>query len=535
MPFLDFTAQLTTLFKNLTPGKRITLVFLVMVTVLGFVFLISWSGNPDFQILYSNLSPEDAGNIVLKLKEERIPYKISFNGNSILIPEERIYEIRLQLASQGLPQGGGVGFEVFDNTKLGMTEFVQNVNYQRALQGELARTINGLIEIESSRVHIVMPSKSLFIDEEEPATASVVLKLRPGRFLNKDQIQGVIHLVSSSVSGLKPEDVMIVDNYGKMLSGVKGTSLLGQFTSDQLELQDKIEQGLEKRITTMLEAVLGNEKAIVRVSCLLDFKRLEKTEERYDPANIVVRSEQIFNENSKGTGLTSMGIPGVESNLAEETKPTEIGSSNSGFQKQDKTVNYEIGKVTSHIVEPVGKVERISVAVMVDGIYKMIKGKDGREERKYFSRGQEEMEKLENLVKTAVSFDASRGDNVEVMNAPFESTKVLPEDQRGKGTGSEGLSWTTYLKYLKPIIKAGFLVTFLLLSFIFVVRPVVAWITTSPGRSELLTQLPKTVSEIEKEYGGEVKSLPFRDRASDIIRNNREGSVQLMKDWLKGS
>ncbi|MBW1701924.1 MAG: flagellar M-ring protein FliF, partial [Deltaproteobacteria bacterium] len=360
MPVSEFSIQFKTLLKNLTPGKKVALLALVVGTLIGFALLMTWAGRPDFQLLYSNLPPEDAGAILAKLKDQKIPYQISSNGSSVLIPSEQVYEVRLELASQGLPQGSGVGFEIFDNTKLGMTEFVQNVNYQRACQGELSRTINVFAEVESSRVHIVMPSKSLFIEEEEPAKASVVLKLRPGRRLSKDQVQGIVHLVSASISGLNPENVTIVDNYGKMLAGFKKISTIGQVSSDQFEFQEKMGLSLEKKAKTMLETALGPGKAIVRVSCCLDFMRHEKTEERYQPDNKVVRSEQLLSEASNRTEKVPIGIPGATSNMSEGNTKSAIAGSNPGFNKQDRTVNYEIGKVTSHTVEPVGKLNRLS-------------------------------------------------------------------------------------------------------------------------------------------------------------------------------
>ncbi|RLC30325.1 MAG: flagellar M-ring protein FliF, partial [Deltaproteobacteria bacterium] len=199
--------QIKSLFKSLGTARLIGLTAVVGSTVAALIFLVVWSGAPDFQLLYANLTMEDAGDIVARLKEQKIPYQVSSNGKAILVPGKNLYEVRLSLAKEGLPQGSGVGFEIFDNTKLGMTEFVQNVNYQRALQGELSRTINGLDEVESSRVHIVMPAKSLFIEDEEQPTASVVLKLRRGRRLSDDQIRGIVHLVSSSISQLTPENV----------------------------------------------------------------------------------------------------------------------------------------------------------------------------------------------------------------------------------------------------------------------------------------------------------------------------------------
>ena len=421
----EFPSQVKDLLKNLTISKLLILFLVIGGTVAAFVFMIVWSTRGDMHVLYSNLTPEDAGAIMTRLKEQKVPYRISGTGNSVLIPRDQVYETRLELAAEGLPQGGSIGFEIFDNTKLGMTEFVQNVNYQRALQGELARTINGFNEVESCRVHIVMPAKSLFAEQEEPATSSVVLKLRSGRWLTNDQIQGIVHLVSSSVSGLNPENVTVVDNYGKMLAGYEEESELGRFSSDQLQFQEKVERNLEHRIKTMLEKVLGPERAVVRLACAMNFKRYEKTEEVYDPDTRVVRSEQLVNENSAGWETVPVGIPGVVSNVAGVSAMPETINPPTGYQKQDKTINYEISKVTSHTVEPVGKIERVSVAVMVDGTYKNVENADGKMELQYAPRSEAEMTKLISIVKSAVDFDAERGDNVEVVNIPFESSPHL--------------------------------------------------------------------------------------------------------------
>lgn len=533
MPSNDFATQLKTLFKNFSAGKKIALFTLVTGTIIGLVLLINWAGKPDFHVLYSNLAPEDAGAILDQLKDKKVPYEITSNGRSILIPTERIYETRLELASQGLPQGSGVGFEIFDNTKLGMTEFVQNVNYQRAVQGELARTINSFTEIENSRVHIVMPAKSLFIEEQEPATASVVLKIRHGRRLNEAQVQGITHLVSSSVSGLSPENVTIVDSHGKMLTGHKSSSIIGQASSDQLEYQQKIEKNLEDRITTMLEATLGPDKAVARVSCLLDFTKLETTEEKYQPDNQVIRSEQVLNETSTGQSTVPIGVPGVVSNLSENKTGSSETAKTPTFQKQDRTVNYEIGKVISRTVQPVGTIKRLTVAVIINGTYKIVDEGKKTEELKYFPRTQEEMAKFEGIVKRAVNFDASKGDEIEIVNIPFETAKLPFSDTEEEIIES---GWLSLLKEYSSYIKYGFLVMFALFSFIFIVRPLIQWFTTSSVSDfGLLNQLPKTVDEVERGYGGELNSLPFKNKALQMIENEKERSAEVMQDWLKST
>ncbi|MGD8801507.1 MAG: flagellar basal-body MS-ring/collar protein FliF, partial [Desulfobacterales bacterium] len=467
MNFRQILSQLQNLFKSISPAKRIVLLTVAVGSVAGFVFLMNWAAKPEFHPLYSHLDASDAGVIISRLKDEKIPYRLSANGSTILIPQELIYETRMDLASEGLPQGGSMGFELFDNTKLGMTEFAQNVNYQRALQGELVRSINGFEEVESCRVHIVMPEKSLFAKDEESASASVVLKLKHGKWLSQQQVQGIVHLVSSSVSRLMPENVTVVDNSGRLLTGRNDSTGISTLNSDQLDHQLKVERKLETRVLSMLEKALGANRAIVRVSCALNFKRHEMTEERFFPENQVVRSEQTYNETAKDSDPIPEGIPGIQSNLPESSpalnKTTQDEATT--FAKQDRTVNYEIGKLTSRTLEPVGGIERVSVAVMVDGTYRSTVTEDGETETSYVPRSPEELSQIENLVKRAVNFDAQRGDQVEVVNIPFETSQMAQPE-----TDSGIPRWLEQIKQYKPYFKYGFLSLFLCLTFLFVVK-----------------------------------------------------------------
>ncbi len=521
--------QIRDLLASLSPARKISLVIMVVGTIAGFVLLMAWTGKPDFRNLYANLAAEDAGEILNYLKEQRIAYRVTENGAGIEVPAERVHECRLALAAKGLPQGGGIGFEVFDNTKLGMTEFVQNVNYQRALQGELSRTINRIAEVENCRVHIVMSAKSLFIDQEEPATASVVLKLRRGKWLTADQIQAVVHLVSSSVSRLKPENVTVVDTSGKLLAGFSDRSEVTRLSSDQLDYQESLERNLESRIKSMLEKALGRDKAIVRLSCALDYKRQEMTEERFYPDNRVIRSEQMLQEKSGEPSTLPAGIPGVRSNVAKGA--SGMGGGTSEFEKSDRTVNYEIGKLTSHTIEPTARIKRVSVAVIVDGNYlppeKPAAGRDAT----YVPRTAEEMAQLEKIVKGAINFDADRGDTVEVVNIAFQAEKEapVPEDKTPPG-------WAERLRPYAGALKATLLGFFLLLSFVFVVRPITRWLTSGTGGGvELLQQLPKTVGEIERDLGGAAAGMPYREELKRLLTAEGETSTGVMRDWLKES
>jgi flagellar M-ring protein FliF len=526
MPVGEFTNQFKSAFGGLSLRKKITLAVVMIGALAGFILMVTWVGSPDYQVLYADLALEDSGAIFEKLREKKVPYKIVGNGRTILVPREQVYELRLELAAAGMPSGGNaVGFELFDDAKLGMTEFLQNVNYQRALQGELARTINRFEEVENSRVHIVLADRRLFAEDEEPARASVILNLRAGRRINPEQVQGIVHLVCASVSGLQTENVTIVDQNGKMLTRRDEAPGLADGTTDQLAYQETVEQGMEKRIRTMLEQALGSGKAVVRVSAAFDFKRQEQTEERYYPDNQVVRSEKRYSENTQG-GQAVSGVPGAMSNMGPSPVTGQAENRNAGYAKNDTTVNYEIGKVTSHTVQPVGKITSISVAALVDGTYQQVKGTSGAEEMRYIPRSAEEMAKLAALVKRAVNFDQDRGDQVEVVNIPFETSKLqddspVPEED-----------WITRARKWAPLAKYGFLSVFVLMLFIFVVRPLVRWLTTAPAADvEMLKQLPMTVGQLESQYGGE--GGDYRRQAIDMITSEQEPSVALMRQWIK--
>ncbi len=533
MSFADIGTQAKAVFKTMSAGKLISLTLLVAATVWGLVVMVSWSGQPEFMPLYTHLSAEDAGEVVGHLRDQKIPYKLSHDGGTIQIPRERIYDIRLDLASKGMPRGSGVGFEVFDNAKLGMTEFVQNINYQRALQGELSRTINGLAEVENSRVHIVMPPRSLFIEEEDPATASVSLKLYHGRWINNEQVQGIVHLISSSVPRLKPENVTIVDQSGKLLAGMDENVTASKISSDQLEFQQRKERLLEKRVLTMLEQVLGKEKAIVRVSCELDFIQQEKTEERFFPDNQVVRSEQLSSESSSQAKPAPMGVPGMATNITKGNASQNQSSSPTSYEKADNTRNYEIGKVTSRQIMPVGKLQHLSVAVVVDGNYKTIvkgKGDKRKEEIKYLARSAEEMAQLESIVQRAVDFNESRGDKVEVANIPFNTDDLAPMPEvKGVTRFMDQLkNYGSYIKY----VMAGI---FVLFTFMYVIRPLIRWMTdTSWEDVDLLEHLPKTIAELEKQYAqkDEQQSASVQ-QAAQLIQGNQRDTSRLMQQWLK--
>ena len=336
-------------------------------------------------------------------------------------------------------------------------------------------------------------------------------------------------MVSSSVSRLNPEDVTIIDDSGKMLAGFKEKSTVSQVTSNQLAFQEKKERLLENRVKTMLESVLGQDKAIVRVSCLLNFTQQEKTEELYLPDNTVIRSEQGSSSVSNAANQGAAGVPGLQANVV----PGNAGAAGSNGakrnQKEQYTKNYEVGKLINRQIMPIGSVQRLSVAVIVDGSYKAPEEGAEGEQAQYVPRTVEEMAKLQNIVKSAVDYDADRGDKIEVVNIPFE-VEMEPEML----AQPEPVGWMEKIKEHQGVIKYAAAALFFLFSFIMIIKPLTRWLTSTPIEEiQMLEQLPQTIKELERRYAEAEKENSYTRQIENLINENRSGSTRLMKEWLK--
>ena len=515
-------------------NQRMIVLVALAGSIAGLIAIALWTQQPDMQVLFTNLNPEDAGGIVDKLKETKVPYETTGGGNTVLVPSAQVHELRLQLATQGLPHGGGVGFEIFDRTSIGMSDFVQKLNYRRALQGELARTIAQMPEIERARVHLATPERRLFSnDENNRSRASVVVSLRNGQALAKTQVNGIVHLVSSSVEGLQVKDVTVVDGHGRLLSSAAGGDDAAGLTGSQLEYQRTVEKDIETRIQTMLERIVGVNKAVVRVSSILDFRKVETTEERYDPNSQVVRSEQRGQEKANGLNGVSGGVPGVQSNVPEGTVQEPAQTSSSNNQTKNETVNYEISRTVSRVVESSGSIKQLSVAVLVDGIYEMAApseaGKAGSDTaKKYLARPEEDMKRIEEIVKKAMGYSAERQDQVQVTNVQFDIATEEPPAQGIEAAAEQANSFTPYIRYG---VGGGL---FLLILFM-VVRPLMAMLGTAGSSSgssaEVATPpLPASVSQIEASLTGKPRS-----QIVDMARGNPDTTALVVKQWLKTS
>jgi len=406
--FKNLFGNVGTFIRAMSPSQAIMLIGVIAGLIVGIFAISSWVGTINYSVLYSNLDPADAGEVTGYLSENKIPYELSGGGGTISVPSDKVYDVRISLASEGMPRSGNVGYSIFDQSNLGMTEFLQNLNFRRALEGELMRTIVQLSDVDAARVHIVMPKERLFKEDKKETTASVVLKLRRPGILSSEQIAGITHLVASSVEGLQPDNITIIDQRGNMLSSGAKTDPLAGLTATQLEVRKGVESYLERKAQTMLDGVVGPGKSIVRVNADLNFQQMEKTNELYDPNNQVVRSEETTEQSASASDKSDEEVKSSDENKVSTT-----------------TTNYEINKSVEHIVNAIGDIQRISVAVLLD--YNETQSEESGVV--YEPRSADEMDRLTAIVRNAVGYDANRNDQIEVVNIAFDHTAIENETE----------------------------------------------------------------------------------------------------------
>ena len=420
-------ASLRERWDKLSLALRVAVAAGALVAIGAIVFATTQQRAPHKAVLFSNLSDDDAARIVEKLKAGNIPYEFGTDGTTLLVPDAQVHETRLMLASEGLPSGGGVGFEVFDQQRFGESEFSEQVKYHRALEGELARTIGHLAGVKRARVHLVLPSRSLFATDEQGASASVVVHLVPGWKMRDDQVKGIVHLVASSVRGLDPEHVTLVDGDGRTLG--RGNHDEGELAGEADGYRRDIEKSKERAAQQMLDTTLGVNKSMVRVAAAVSFTREETTEERYDPQTIAQRSFQLVEERvaEPGPGKVVTGVPGTPSNLPGGEAGQQIPPNGNGGAvpaiRRSETRNYEVSKTMHRAVEPVGRVTGLQVAVVVDGHYKGTGDK-----KKFEPLSKDEIDGISHLVANAIGIDEKRGDRIVVECIAFAPVTIPPDD-----------------------------------------------------------------------------------------------------------
>ena len=548
-PFAD-------LIRNLGPVRLAALVGTGIAVIGFFIFLVSRLSTGSMSLLYADLDPSDAGQIVRELETREIPYQLKANGTQVFVPADDVLRLRVTLAEQGLPGGGSVGYELFDKSQgLGTTSFVQNVNLVRALEGELGRTISSMRNVRGARVHLVLPRRELFSRERQNPSASVVLQLNGNLSLGKEQVLAIQHLIAAAVPELKPEGVSIMNDRGELLArgfGDDAQSSLALLNAEEMKIA--YENRLRRSVEEMVERTVGMGRVRAEVAAELDYGRVVENSEQYDPDSQVARSTQTIDDRSQSNETARDETVTVENNLPEAEGGAAGGaSSQTSNNRTEETVNFEISRTVRQRTRESGEIQRLSVAVLVDGTYT----RNDSGERVYVPRTPEQLEQIETLVRSAIGFRADRGDTVEVVNMEFVRLEPTDVDD---GAFLFGISKEEFLQLAEVLVLAvvGLLVILL------VVRPVLTRLFESMpttlargggliGQDGQLAQLagPGATADMAELLDGEddgeeslldqmidINQVEGRVRASslrkigEIVDKHPEEAVAIIRNWM---
>ncbi len=529
-------------------APRLAAMGAVTIALVGFfAFLILRVTAPQMTPLFTDLTFEDSAAIVKEVERQGVPYELRNDGAIVLVPKDRVARLRMGLAEGGLPKGGGVGYEIFDKTDaLGTTSFVQNINNVRALEGELARTIRSLDRVQAARVHLVMPERPLFSRDKVEPSASIVLKVRG--VLEPQQVRAIRHLVASAVNGLQPQRVSIVDEAGHLLADGAGDSGNGEVSAD--ERQAAFEKRLREQVETIVTSVVGPGRARVQLTADFDFNRVTQTSDKYDPEGRVVRSTQTREETSAAgdrDGQVTVGneLPGGGNQRQQAAAAAAEANAGPRDQnrKSEEIVNYEISRITKTEVMEGGRVNRISVAVLVDGTY----GKNDKGEITYQPRSKEEIDQIAALVRTAIGFDQKRGDQVEVVNLRFAETPVTPITEPAGG-------WLGALQFTKDDIMRAVEMAVMgmlgLVVLLMVVRPLVRRVI-APEEREVPALPARAAGDAPEAAAEPIKAAPSEtakmidiaqiqgqvhaqsvQKVGELADKNPHEAVSIIRQWL---
>lgn len=479
--FLDF-------FNGLEPAKRVGMVALSVLIAGAVATMLVWATKTRYEVLYTDLNREDAKKISVLLEEKRIPYQTSNDSKTIMIPKEQVNRFRLEIATLGVNFSGTVGYEVFDKQSFGTTSFVQKVNKQRALEGELVKTIKYIRGINRARVHLSIPESSPFVSEKRPPSASVVIELDRGVELTKAEIQGMAHLVSSSVEGMRPDAVVILDDRGKRLSENMGDDVSAQ-ASNRMALESQLNSKYEKQIEEILSRVVGEGRVIAKVAVQMDFTESVSTETSYDSENTAVLSEVKNTQQLQGSRPSPQGIPGARANLPGEVPQPGIPETRNDVNKELSTRNFNVPTKVTKSKNPTGEISQITAAVMIDGKRIPVVGADGVSTTQYENWSEADLANFRAIVSSALGVNDKRGDIVTIKNMEFaqedlESISALMRDQERR-------------ELIKSVVKYLTIGLVIALFFFLVVRPFIQWITDNTVET-VEDFLPRTLEELER-------------------------------------
>ncbi|KGD79804.1 flagellar basal-body MS-ring/collar protein FliF [Pantoea agglomerans] len=557
------------LLARLRANPRIPLIVAAAAVVAIVIAMVLWAKQPSYSVLYNNLTDEDGGAIVTQLTQMNIPYRFAENGGALMVPEANVHELRLRLAQQGLPKGGSVGFELLDKEKFGISQFSEQVNYQRALEGELARTIESLGPVKSARVHLAMPKPTLFVREQKAPSASVTLTLQPGRALDEGQIQAIAHMVSSSVAGLPPGNVTVVDQTGRLLT--RSDSAGRDLNDAQLKYASEVEARYQQRIEAILNPILGQGNVHAQVTAQINFDTAEQTDEKYqpnaNPSNSAIRSRQTSTSDQSGSPYPG-GVPGALSNQpapantapvttpnnngangqnangqnangqnnaannANQTTSTAAASAGPTNSRRDDTVNYELDRTIRHTKVNVGDVQRLSVAVVVN-----FRADD---KGKAVALNEQQLKQIEDLTREAMGYSQNRGDSINVVNSQFNTTEPVTTD----------LPFWQQQSFFDQLMNAGKWLLIALVAFILyrkLVRPhlvrkqaaekaaaeaVAARATEQPEEEAFNVQLSKDELDQERKSNNRMSAEVLSQRIRDMSENDPRVVALVIREWM---
>ena len=486
-------------FSALPLTQKLLIIGLPAVVFSLLVTVLIYSLQPDYAVLYGNLSPEDMNAVLTELDKEGIRYKVGRDGRSILVPEDKVRDIRLKLAAKGIPNKGVIGYELFDKSTIGLSEFQQRVNFKRAIEGELVRTILRFRNIEDARVHIALPERSIFLRDEREPSASVFIKLKPGAEIHPDQVKAIRNLVAASVEDLKPENVVVIDDRGRNLTAMLEDEGEEAVSAKQLKIKKEIEKDIEKKIQTALEEALGYGNVKVRVSVELDFSKVQRKEEIYDPDMTAVVSEQKKKE--KTTGVPVGGVPGAAANIPPGTGVV-AGQTGTITERKETITNYEVSKKEIVSVDPTLRIKRLSIGVIVNRELKDI-----------------DEESIRKIVSAAAGLDPKRGDTLSVVAIPFKRPAA------GLPAAPEVPLWK---KLLVPVLVGSVLTVLLLFGLLRFLRRRAPAPVPAPAPAEEIPTI--TGAEVLRE---KAKELEVVKTVVEVARKEPKKVAALIKTWLR--
>lgn len=505
--FQNLFVQFRDFYTNLTPVKRMSMIAITLIVFATAGMMALMMASTDYVPVLTNVPADQTAVVVDKLQAKNIPFRVQDGGKTIVVPKDLLHSTQMALMSEiGSGKIGTIGFELFDKQDFGTSSYAQRINYQRALQGELTRAINTLDAVKRSKIMLALPPKKTFLEEGGTATASVVVELHPGKTLSDDQVRGIRHLVGSSVEGLDPDKVTVVDSRGKMLSrpgdAASGSNALA-------DTKAKMEHDIEDRVESILAKVVGQGKVMVRVNAQLNHRQTQTMEETVDPEKTALLATQSEEEKLDGARTNPAGVPGSRANIPGAQEAGQVGFQQN-VSKELKTQNFVVPKTVRNVSEAAGGLERITVSVLVDGVTTSKTNDKGESEESWTPRTAEELAKFDAIVKNAIGFSDTRGDSVKIETMRFE-----------KEDFSESEKWMTTLerkKLVNSIFKWLLLAGVLAAFFMLVIRPFMRWVTDS-FQDSVDDLLPRTIEELEQLQSVD-NSLPGMSSALPVLEES---------------